>query len=83
MKRVKIKNNWESYEYYIGETKLNPKDIKIIYDNAGNKYEVTHKNERKSYNDMGHTYSAERIILCVNHPLGEIILREKSEFYVE
>jgi hypothetical protein len=83
MKKVIIKNNWEDYEYYVGNTKINPKEIQVVCDKNGNEYNVVHKQETKSYNDMGHTYSATRIVLCVNHPLGEVILREKSEFYIK
>ena len=83
MKKVIIRNNWENYEYFVGNTKINPNDITEVYDENGNKYDVSHRQEMKSYNDMGHTYSATRTILCVKNPLGEIILREKSIFYIK
>lgn len=83
MRRLTIKNNWESYEYYAEGVKINPKDIQFIYDINGNKYSVKHKGETKSYNDMGHTYSADRIILCVEHPLGTIVIRENSQVFID
>lgn len=83
MKRVRIKNNWGNYIYYIDGKEINPEDIKIIYDKIGNEYEVIHKTETIYYNDMGHTYPATRVILCVDYPLGKFILRENSEFYIK
>lgn len=83
MKKVIIKNNWENYEYYTDNGKIDPKNITEIYDKEGNKYSVKYKKEFASYSDMGHKYDTSRIILYVDHPLGTIILREKSEFYIE
>ncbi len=83
MKRLTIKNNWESYEYYADGAKVNPKDIQFIYDSNGNKYEVKHKKETKSYNDMGHIYYADRIVLCVKHPLGTMEIRENSQVFID
>jgi hypothetical protein len=81
--RVKIKNNWECYEYYVNNSKVDPKTIAEVYDKDGNRYPVKHKEESVSYSDMGHRYDTSRIVLCIDHPLGIIILREKSEFYIE
>lgn len=83
MKQVKIKNNWESYDYYVNNECINPFDITKIYDHNGNMYTVSHMKETVEYSDMGNRYTTSRTVLCVQHPLGLIKLNEDSEFYID
>jgi hypothetical protein len=83
MDKLVIKNNWESYEYYVNGIRINPYDINTIFDEFNQSYKVSHKLEDESYNDMGHQYTTTRIILVVKHPLGEIIIRPESEVYLK
>jgi len=84
MQKVKIVNNWEYYEYYDATGKeIDPRGIIEIMDRDGKVYPVTCRKITVEYNDMGHTCTAKRNNLFVKHPLGEIEITDRSEFYIK
>jgi hypothetical protein len=59
MAKLKITNNWESYEYSVDKTPIGPDKIKRV--KIKNKvYKTILKSYSVNYYDMGHTYTAHR-----------------------
>lgn len=86
MRRVDIRNDWESYIYTVngvGLTRDEIMNIKEIYDKDGNKYDVKNYIKGIPYRDMGHTYTASRFIFYIDHPMGIIEITPQTEFYID
>ena len=82
MKRLEIRNNWEVYDYFIDNVKIDPLEISEVKDGVGNIYTVNHRAEYSSYSDHASTCSVTRSVLVIQHPLGEVVLRPRSQVFI-
>lgn len=62
MRKLSVKNNWETYEYYADDERINPKEIKTIFINGVERNCIT-KSSVIPYTDWGHQYYANRTTL--------------------